>query len=610
MTKHSNKKSPLSKEAREENAIELDARNAEREQEEAEASAQAELDALPPIICLGEEGTKNVYWSRVNGNIYKHTPTEHTANYLRRMACLEDYAKWLHPEYDKEQVQNNKRAILAEAGERLLEETAGEQFDSERTRGRGVWKDSLTEGFVFNTGNGCYLLGTDGTPHKVSSVRGKHLYTREQAISPPHVTPLSYAEGAQVVEFLEARSWELKGSGSLMAGWCVCSLLAGVLPIRVHVWINSPTNQGKSHLRKHLELVLGEAYFKMDGAETTEAGLRADIKNDALGVVWDEIEQDAGDVKKGQNIKRIVALIRNATTGAIIKKGSSGGGAVARYRAMCCFLLFSISHSLENDSDANRFLQLRLRKASNTDVENLLKRQKEGEELVNREGFTARLITRALIELPFILSNVQALEPILRSMGLATRSASLFAVILASSHALAKGGHMTPDDMEQGKALVKNYKEKEEQREVDAMRLLNTILNVTTTVKGLPRNLRSLIVEVLKYQKGIKDGRDSNADISDILIALETYGIDLHLIEGVCYVRLFPHEFNARDRLKGTQWENGRLVPVLMDGETSAGSVSESGVILKKSKKDGSNPYTCVLIPPSLISAKEQESLE
>ncbi len=581
-----------------------------QEQATAQANTQANAthEALPPIICLGEEGRENVYWSRVNNNIYRLTPTQHTPNDLRRMAKVEHYAKWLHPEYDPEQVRHNKRLILVEAGERLLEDTAGAQFNADSERGRGVWKSAKEGEFMLNTGKGCYLLDPQSPALiEASNVHGKHLYTNSKRNMPrPHAVALSHAEGKQVIDFLEARSWMVEGSGRLLAGWCLCSILSAALPIRPQMWINAPSNTGKSFLHADLVKILKGVAIKMDGAETTEPALRGDIQKDACPILWDEIEQDAGDMKKGQNIKRIIALIRNATSGGTIKKGASGGGEVRSYKALCCFLLFSISHSLENDSDANRFFQLRLRKASDEAITDLLQRQQASRAVIEQADFTAKLITRAMQELPSILSNAKSLEAMFRKQGLPSRRAALFAVVLAAAHALEAGGTMSEEEQKASYDLTQQYNANEEEREADSMRCLNDILNVTTNVHGLTRSLRGLLSDTYGYAPYGKGDDTFSYEKDDFKTALNTYGFSWYMLDKTPHARLFPNIFDPKKRLRGLQWEHGKLVPVIMEGETQAGSTNRFGVVFKKLKgKKGAMP--CFLIPSCLIITAEDE---
>lgn len=602
---------PFTKEAQ--SMIEEQAKdNAQKAQEQATAEANTEatatLEALPPIICLGEEGRENVYWSRVNNNIYRLTPTQHTPNDLRRMAKVEHYAKWLHPEYDREQIRHNKRLILVEAGERLLEDTAGAQFNADCERGRGVWKSEKEGEFMLNTGNGCYLLDPQSPAlTEASNVHGKHLYTNSKRnMPPPHTVALSYAEGKQVIDFLEARSWMVEGSGRLLAGWCVCSILSAALPIRPQMWINAPSNTGKSFLYADLSKILKGVAIKMDGAETTEPALRGDIQKDACPILWDEIEQDAGDMKKGQNIKRIIALIRNATSGGTIKKGASGGGEVRSYKALCCFLLFSISHSLENDSDANRFFQLRLRKASDEAITDLLQRQQASRAVIEQADFTAKLITRAMQELPSILSNAKSLETMFRKQGLPSRRAALFAVVLAAAHALEAGGIMSEQEQKASYDLTQQYKANEEEREADSMRCLHTILNIPTTFGGAQRSIRSLLDETHGYTQYRKTDDGYNCMKEDIYKVLESFGFSWKFHDAEQHARLFTHQFNAKQRLRGTPWEHGNLVPIIMEGETKVNSKNKFGVIYKKLKSEGRS-MPCFLIPPYLIITDKDE---
>ncbi len=138
-------------------------------------------------------------------------------------------------------------------------------------------------------------------------MRGHHVYDKGASLPKPSTEPLSYEEGVRLIDFLEARTWAMKGSGSLLAGWAVCSFLAGSMPFRPHIWINAPANTGKTFLRDDLIPLFGGGAIAPDGAESTEAGIRRDLGSSTLPVIWDEMEQDAGDKGKQNNINKVQA---------------------------------------------------------------------------------------------------------------------------------------------------------------------------------------------------------------------------------------------------------------------------------------------------------------
>lgn len=591
-----------------------------------------------PIIPLGEEGKLNVYWSQVNNRLYRLSANEHTSKHLLRMAKLQDFAQWLYPHMDEETIQKSRRVILDTAGDRLLELTAGMSFDSSRVRARGVWVDSEAGEIIYNAGNACYLCSADApTPQLVDKVRGRYIYDAGTALPHPSAEPLTDKEGASVVQFLEARTWDMPHSGELLAGWLVCGMLAGALPFRPHVWVNAPANTGKTYLRDDILRILGAVAVPLDGAESTEAALRAELNGAALPVVWDELEQDSGDRRKESNIERIVALIRNATKGGVIKKAVIGGGAAKTYEVRAAFMLFSIAHSLKKDSDMSRFLCLRLRKASNTAIAAITTQQREGRELIAQSSFQPRLISRLLQQYPFIMRNIAKVEAYLNERGHAPRRCEMLAALLAGSHALGVGGDITPALLAHADEVATSYSERDEQQQSDSQRALETLLAHPITVKGRQLRLGQLVEIEHDYLNGIAPD-EFIEERTDAYAILNGYGLGWHISQapsdkGAQYLRILPKMELLKPAFLGSAFQNRPLVPLFME-VGKKGDISPIGILCKnvrlstptKAQYTASaciNPYavesspsrqrqpvTCLLVPSALIFPDEVQADE
>ncbi len=541
-------------------------------------------DAMP-IICLGEEGKNNVYWSLVNKAMYKLSANEHNPNNMLRMATVEHFASWICPSAEKDDIQNPKleKAILNRASKTLLEMTKGRQFNASHMRGAGVWADS--QGLIYNAGESCFLSSHDGGNHSlvpVSNIQGGFIYSKSSSTPSPAEQALSDDAALKVLELFKARTWASPFSGELLVGWLVCSALSGALPFRPHVWVNAPAGTGKTFLRDDILAGFGQFSLALDGAESTEAGLRGALNGGALPVVWDELERDAGDSRKETNINKVIALIRNATKGGKILKGVSGGGGVTRQEIKASFMLFSIDHALEKDSDISRFLCLRLMKARNAEIQGLLQNQVEGRAIVSDKAFFSRFITRILREYPAMLENITALDKHLQIQGHNPRSCEMFACLFAGYHAFACGGNISSADLVMVDSLLKQRNEQAEMQTSDPMRAIECLLNHTESIGGARRFSLRQIIEIERDSKNGNEPTEYIEERATVIFVLNKLGLAWHTFsktgeqclliktKGGAYKPIFAHgEFESRP-----------LIPLLMEGGKK-GDVSSLGIQCK-----------------------------
>jgi putative DNA primase/helicase len=147
--------------------------------------------------------------------------------------------------------------------------------------------------------------------------------------------------------------WARDIDGLLVAGWCVCAHIGGVLGWRPHIWVVGSKGSGKTHvMSKVIRPVLGDNCLFVVG-ETTEAGVRQSLKHDALPVLFDEAEGE--DTRASDRLQRILALVRQSSSeaGGRIAKGSVSGNAMS-FQVRSCFAFSSINASLVQQSDRSR----------------------------------------------------------------------------------------------------------------------------------------------------------------------------------------------------------------------------------------------------------------
>lgn len=450
-------------------------------------AAPADDEPAAPVVALGTRGNVLCYWSRPHRRYYELAAEKHTRLNLYALAPLAEWAAWVDASLAARPDAQIKaaRAIMDEAARRLIESHGGRVFRADCMRARGIWRDPITGGLLYNAGDSVFLMPPDGTQARpVDALRGGLLYDGGAALPHPAADALTDAEGEKLLAFLTARTWAFNGAGVLLAGWIVNALLAGALPFRAHVWITAPRNTGKTFLRDDILRILGGFAVVSDGNQTsTAAGLRRDLNGAALPAIKDEQEPARRNSRGEDTLDKILEYARIATKGGKVTM-AAGDDKTRDYTLQSCFLFLSVENTLdENETNSTRFAALRLRPATAAELEKLLAAQADGRALIARADFTPRLIARVMQRGQDIQANAAALEPFLRGRRAEPRRAEMFAILTAGAYALTHAGAMDAAAMEQAAALLAAYDGADE-RETELELCLNYLRTHTINYCG------------------------------------------------------------------------------------------------------------------------------
>ena len=240
-------------------------------------------------------------------------------------------------------------------------------YRPERLRGRGCWLDD--EGLVMHLGN--RLLPPDGTTYiNPETYHGAddHIYERRTRLAgPSNERALTSDQARSILSMFRDLLWIDESSGDLLAGWTVLAPISGALAWRPHVWLCGSPGSGKSEVLKTLVVPLlgGEkskggmgAFYE---AGSTEAGIRQELRADALPIVYDEAEKDQEGSKSDRVMQAVLALARSASSasGSSVVKGSAGGSAVS-FQVWSMFCMSSVSPGLRQEQDKTRISVLHM----------------------------------------------------------------------------------------------------------------------------------------------------------------------------------------------------------------------------------------------------------
>ena len=316
-----------------------------------------------PFLCLGFDRGHYYYLPRGTGQVTVLSMGQHRADYFRGIG---DGSWWLR-EFPGRGAGGIDWGLAADALYRA-QEKAG-VYRSDRLRGRGCWRqDPGRPEIIVHLGDRLLPPGKGAKfcdPETYQNEKGM-IYENLGRIEGPSIDRVLSLAGAQkVMDAFRGLLWHEEASGVLLAGWTLLAPLCGALEWRPHVWITGGSGSGKTTVMRNLVLPLLGGAHKYGGMNrfyeggSTEAGMRQQIEQDALPVLFDEAENV--DAKSDMRLQNVLALARSAssTEGAHTAKGSQHGRAVT-YEIRSMFCLASIGGGIRQEADRTRISLLQL----------------------------------------------------------------------------------------------------------------------------------------------------------------------------------------------------------------------------------------------------------
>ena len=389
------------------------------------------LEGLP-FRCLGFDRGVYFYLPEKAGQVVALTPAQHTKNYLITLAPLVRWADL----YGRANDRNAEIQIdWTSAADNLIEEcTRVGVYDPALVRGRGAWTDAGR--VIFHVGDS---LIVDGERHRITQLpetfSSAYFYEHTKHLLGPAEERLSDDLAFKMRCIAERFRWETPASANMLLGWIVLAPVCGALEWRPHIWVTGGAGTGKTTILKaFMKPLLGGIYEAATGG-TTEAGLRGQLKSDAIPVVFDEFEQNEQAQKV--MVQNVLSLARVASSegGKIYKGTTSGGSNSFEIRSMFC--VSSINVALFQKADLDRFCVLPLRK-DHMDKDDWTRFEAEILELATTENGRA-LIARTLQQIPTIKANARVLARAL-AQRFGQRFGDQHGTLLAGAWSLEPGG--------------------------------------------------------------------------------------------------------------------------------------------------------------------------
>lgn len=227
--------------------------------------------------------------------------------------------------------------------------------DTDRVRGRGAWKD-VDGGLIYHAGDRVLFRGKWMPPGR----HGGWVFPARPPLSRPWKDRVeaggAYGPASELLEVFKTWNWRRPEiDPKLLLGFTAMSMLSGALQWRSACYLTGERGSGKSTLQEVLGVVLGRALHK--SVNTSGPGIYQKLRHDCTPVWVDELEaQSESNMRK---VVEIIELIRTASSGGSINRGSSEG--IAReYQCRSPFIASSINIPPMRGQDQSRFAILQL----------------------------------------------------------------------------------------------------------------------------------------------------------------------------------------------------------------------------------------------------------
>lgn len=462
------------------------------------------------------------------------------------------WVEWAWPRFSKPSKANPRGNVIGwdadDARQALTDACAYVgAYDPDLMHGRGAWRDDR-DGLTYHAGDRVFVDGAWKTP-------GRHdgwVYPTRPRIATPW--PTRVADGRhgpfeQFKEVLETWNWRRKEvDPHLLAGWACMAMVAGALDWRAMVFITAEHGSGKSTLLNLLKFVFGRGMLKT--GNTTGAYLYQKLGHDCIPVVIDELEAQPSN--GGASAQKVIELIRMASSGDKVGRGSSDGVA-KEFECRSAFVCTSINIPAMRGQDQSRFAILNLDQFEKAEADPKIPwdaMEKVGRQLLRRmlDGFPRYQKTLVTFK-----------EALIKQGGHSARGAEQFGALLAAAHIAEHDAAPTPEQLSLWAGRLKASQMSETANKTEDWReCLNHLCDVIP--EGL-KNKASAMPTLGARLAAFRNDSQSAPPLDDLRAICTMMGLGLSFPKGTLptweNARLFipgSHP-ETRKQFVGTTWE-------------------------------------------------------
>jgi putative DNA primase/helicase len=451
----------------------------------------------------------NAVWSVLRQQVHVLKPGQQGSVQVLYNVCG---ARWMLDHY----------GIKTKSGETIIDaQTAGGdiadacsvvgRYREDMTRGSGVYLDDENPDILI-VNSGISLWRTDRKPQKRMS-DGLIYSSSEDLDMRPDSPQASTEEGARIYQLLQSWRWKRDTDALLMLGWIGAAGLTGAHDWRSHGLMTGKAEFGKSTLQVFIANLLGNGCLSID-AKTSEAGVRQNLRHNALPILVDEAEA------KGKHIKSIMDFLRSSSSGSQILRGSSEGNHMS-FAVRAMGMLSAVNAPKLDETDSGRYVRFHLVGAPEAETPDILRPR--GARKVRAIG--RRIHARMIASWPRIRAATDICHPFIKQLTGSRRYADTHAPIVASAWAMLYDEVMTTEQAEKFVSKIDFSEEAVKARAAkEESTVLTYLLGTVITVKTEGITEQMTIADAC--QQALDNGKNSAA-----MKALRNYGIRPERIE-------------------------------------------------------------------------------
>lgn len=560
----------------------------------------ADTPTTQPFQALGFLEGRYHYYSFLLQKIIALTPREHQKENLFNLAPL-TYWKQAYP-------HSNKKGDVAwdMAVDALIQTCASEGlFNPANVIGRGIW---LVDGKgITHYGDEVLIDGKRYTPKNIPrDIAKKKVFEIGESL---HLgEPDKQCDFTQIEQMLSKLNFQTPHAAMLIAGALVCAMAAGALHWRPHTWITGKSGSGKSAVMKILLLILRNCTEHYVG-ETTEAGIRQDLRHDCRAIVFDEAEpKSPAAIVKINNVLNLLRQASSDETGKIAKGTVTGKG--MNFKIRSCGFLASVNASLTEEPDKNRFQVLEM--GDPMEKEEYDKWLFIAENTFTK-GFQAALHNRISENIVTLAANAKTFASVLAQRFKDNRAGDQYGSIMAGAYFLTSTELVTKELASELIMEIKFPPEKETKTHIaDHEYLWNYMIDRMVTFKKEIKNSQYGSIQIINFDRPLAEIIDvafdnwqpPNYSQGDAERVLSDKGMKAVIEDGKQYIAVSTNhsgigDLIARSRCGGLDWS-----PIFrrMNGAIATRKVYRIG--------QGKTPCSVTLIPWNHEEEKPAQQLK
>lgn len=303
-------------------------------------------------------------------------------------------------------------------------------FNLSQVRGTGAWAEQ--NDIIVNLGDKLYYK-EDYKALFRNDINSKYFYEADEGFKVDPTKPLGDSKAMEFVEAFQMLQYKNPGDYIIVLGWIFCAQIFATMKWRPHIWFTGPRGSGKSTILESVKKCIPFAIMTQD---STSAGIRQRLKNNAFPTIYDEAEPN--NKKDREKMDSLLTMARQCSTnsGYEVLRGTAGG-TVQAYNTNTCFCMGSIQVGQMNEADKSRFFVIEMNKIENQSHQDFSKFMKL---IDNAEEMASGLLSRAINIYPEFTKNIETTKEVIKKSRIESRKADQLAPIIAGYYAYFSDG--------------------------------------------------------------------------------------------------------------------------------------------------------------------------